>query len=61
MFARRALNRITFVSVIRVARKFIMSIHIPTRGGTRGGQDRFEWEDVKVDKDRENYLGETRG
>ena len=35
-----------------------MSIHIPTRGGTRGGQDRFEWEDVKVDKDRENYLGE---
>lgn len=35
-----------------------MSIHMPTRGGTRGGQDQFEWEDVKVDKDRENYLGE---
>ena len=27
------------------------------RGGTRGGQDQFDWEDVKVDKHRENYLG----
>lgn len=26
-------------------------------GGTRGGQDKFNWEDVKSDKDRENYLG----
>jgi len=22
-----------------------------------GGKDRFTWEEVKVDKDRENYLG----
>ena len=29
------------------------------RGGTRGGQDQFDWEDVKVDKHRENYLGES--
>lgn len=27
------------------------------RGGTRGGQDQFDWEDVKMDKHRENYLG----
>lgn len=26
-------------------------------GGTRGGQGLFKWEDVKTDKDRENYLG----
>lgn len=32
----------------------------PTRGGVRGGRDQFDWEDVKVDKDRENYLGKTR-
>ena len=29
------------------------------RGGVRGGKDQFEWDDVKVDKDRENYLGEV--
>lgn len=29
------------------------------RGGTRGGQDQFDWDDVKVDKHRENYLGLT--
>ena len=29
------------------------------RGGTRGGKDQFEWEDVKVDKHRENYLGKS--
>ena len=29
----------------------------PARGGTRGGQDQFNWDDVKIDKDRENYLG----
>ena len=29
----------------------------PTRGGNRGGKDQFKWEDVKEDKDRENYLG----
>ena len=32
-------------------------IHHPTRGGTRGGGDQFDWDDVKVDKYRENYLG----
>jgi hypothetical protein len=29
----------------------------PPRGGTRGGRDQFNWEDVKSDKDREFYLG----
>lgn len=29
------------------------------RGGTRGGQDQFKWEDVKTDKHRENYLGHS--
>lgn len=28
-------------------------------GGVRGGQDQFNWDDVKVDKHRENYLGES--
>jgi hypothetical protein len=28
-------------------------------GGTRGGQDKFKWEDVKEDKYRENYLGNS--
>lgn len=27
--------------------------------GTRGGQDQFKWEDVKEDKHRENYLGNS--
>lgn len=27
------------------------------RAGNRGGRDQFDWEDVKVDKYRENYLG----
>ncbi|KAF9922325.1 hypothetical protein FBU30_007590 [Linnemannia zychae] len=31
----------------------------PTRGGTRGGHDQFKWEDVKEDKHRENYLGNS--
>ena len=30
---------------------------MPIRGGNRGGQDQFDWEDVKTDKERENYLG----
>ncbi len=34
-------------------------IHHPTRGGTRGGKDQFDWEDVKTDKDRECYLGKA--
>jgi len=29
------------------------------RGGTRGGKDQFSWEDVKNDKDRENYIGHS--
>ena len=28
-------------------------------GGTRGGQNQFNWEDVKGDKERENYLGHS--
>lgn len=28
-------------------------------GGVRGGQDQFNWDDVKGDKHRENYLGEN--
>eukprot|EP00981_Chlorochromonas_danica_P002533 scaffold487_cov178-Ochromonas_danica.AAC.21 len=28
-------------------------------GGTRGGQDQFKWDDVKTDKYRENYLGNS--
>jgi len=31
----------------------------PIRGGTRGGKDQFKWEDVKSDKDRENYLAHS--
>ncbi|XP_067326501.1 multiple myeloma tumor-associated protein 2 [Anolis sagrei] len=31
----------------------------PSRGGVRGGQDQFNWEDVKTDKQRENYLGNS--
>ncbi|GAV76820.1 MMtag domain-containing protein [Cephalotus follicularis] len=31
----------------------------PTRGGVRGGRDQFSWDDVKVDKHRENYLGHS--
>ena len=33
------------------------NIYHPSRGGVRGGRDQFNWEDVKEDKDRENYLG----
>lgn len=28
-------------------------------GGVRGGQDQFNWDDVKTDKHRENYLGKS--
>ncbi|XP_019192236.1 PREDICTED: multiple myeloma tumor-associated protein 2 homolog [Ipomoea nil] len=31
----------------------------PTRGGVRGGRDQFAWDDVKVDKHRENYIGHS--
>jgi hypothetical protein len=30
-----------------------------TRGGNRGGADRFNWDDVKNDEHRENYLGHS--
>ena len=30
-----------------------------TRAGTRGGQDQFKWDDVKLDKDRDHYLGHS--
>ena len=30
-----------------------------SRGGTRGGRDQFKWEDVKSDKSREHYLGNS--
>ena len=33
--------------------------YMQIRGGTRGGKDQFEWDDVKTDKHRENYLGKT--
>jgi hypothetical protein len=32
-------------------------MHHPSRGGVRGGKDQFEWETIKTDKHRENYLG----
>jgi hypothetical protein len=31
----------------------------PPRGGSRGGRDQFNWEDVKADKEREYYLGHS--
>ncbi|KAJ7514227.1 hypothetical protein O6H91_23G034100 [Diphasiastrum complanatum] len=31
----------------------------PSRGGVRGGRDQFNWEDVKADKHRENYIGHS--
>ncbi|XP_075922290.1 multiple myeloma tumor-associated protein 2 isoform X2 [Petromyzon marinus] len=34
-------------------------MHHPTRAGVRGGQDQFNWDDVKTDKYRENYLGNS--
>uniref|UniRef100_T1JCM7 Multiple myeloma tumor-associated protein 2-like N-terminal domain-containing protein n=1 Tax=Strigamia maritima TaxID=126957 RepID=T1JCM7_STRMM len=34
-------------------------MYFPSRGGVRGGQDQFNWEDIKTDKFRENYLGHS--
>lgn len=31
----------------------------PPRGGTRGGKDQFNWDNVKADKEREYYLGHS--
>lgn len=31
----------------------------PTRAGSRGGRDQFNWDEVKNDKDRYNYLGNS--
>lgn len=36
------------------------TMYHPSRGGVRGGQDQFDWEDVKADKYRESYLGELK-
>ena len=38
--------------------KVTSKMYHPSRGGVRGGQDQFDWEDVKLDKHRESYLGE---
>ena len=37
-------------------------MYAPVRGGNRGGQDRFKWDDVKLMsyKDRECYLGASQ-
>ncbi|MCO5577385.1 hypothetical protein L7F22_031217 [Adiantum nelumboides] len=31
----------------------------PSRGGVRGGRDQFNWDEVKSDKHRENYIGHS--
>lgn len=31
----------------------------PSRGGVRGGHDKFSWDSVKTDKDRQNYIGNS--
>eukprot|EP00283_Hemiselmis_rufescens_P026923 CAMPEP_0173445952 /NCGR_PEP_ID=MMETSP1357-20121228/35524_1 /TAXON_ID=77926 /ORGANISM="Hemiselmis rufescens, Strain PCC563" /LENGTH=148 /DNA_ID=CAMNT_0014412203 /DNA_START=148 /DNA_END=590 /DNA_ORIENTATION=- len=31
----------------------------PARGGTRGGKDQFNWDDVKEDRQSQNYLGHS--
>ncbi len=31
----------------------------PARGGTRGGKDQFNWDDVKEDKNHQSYLGHS--
>ncbi|CAF0942688.1 unnamed protein product [Didymodactylos carnosus] len=36
-----------------------MTLFHPTRAGTRGGKDQFNWDSVKADKDRECYLGHS--
>lgn len=36
-----------------------LRMYHPTRGGVRGGRDQFSWDDVKVDKHRENYIGHS--
>ena len=53
--ARPALG--TSPASLQEGAKVMAGIHHPTRGGSRGGGDQFEWDDVKVDKYRENYLG----
>ncbi|KII73393.1 Multiple myeloma tumor-associated protein 2 [Thelohanellus kitauei] len=39
--------------------KTFSDIDDPIRGGVRGGQDLFSWEQVKLDSDRESYLGHS--
>jgi len=38
---------------------YTMTLFHPTRAGTRGGKDQFNWNSVKSDKDRECYLGHS--
>ena len=49
---------VTFIGQIIGFIRFTWKMYHPSRGGVRGGQDQFDWEDVKVDKHRESYLGE---
>ncbi|KII75031.1 Multiple myeloma tumor-associated protein 2 [Thelohanellus kitauei] len=39
--------------------KTFSDIDDPIRGGVRGGRELFSWEQVKLDRDRENYLGHS--
>ena len=57
---RRTLQRLLLINrdTFQNKRKDSKMYH-PSRGGVRGGQDQFDWEDVKADKYRENYLGES--
>ncbi|KAF2097056.1 hypothetical protein NA57DRAFT_57663 [Rhizodiscina lignyota] len=34
-------------------------VHSIRKEGSRGGRGEFKWDDVKLDKDRENYLGHS--
>ena len=54
------LSTVVFSCGLSVARKQEMAgLRMTIRGGTRGGQDQFKWDDVKLDKHRENYLGHS--
>lgn len=63
---RQCGSRRTLQSLLLISRNSFQNIrkdskmYHPSRGGVRGGQDQFDWEDVKADKYRENYLGESR-
>ena len=50
--------RVSFSSAAFLLSTFV-PMYAPIRGGTRGGRAEFSWEDVKADKDRHNYLGNS--